>query len=504
MANVRVYHTSRNSYISRIRDVNDAKLYLRKGIGRERGVSMARVREETIVAELDRIAAIVRESVGSLTREAIGEMYRAEYAVEMPPRTLQRRLERLVVDGRVRPEGDRRSTTYRHTAAGSSELPVVGSAAKLSAQGVRLRDLIRRPLGDRAPVGYDIEWLRAYRPGRTWYLSKADRAQLRDVGRTPDDDRTGGTFARDILGRLLIDLSWASSRLEGNTYTRLDTQNLIEFGQVAEGKDASETQMILNHKAAIEYIVDVAADETIRPSTILALHALLSDNLLQEPSEEGRLRERPVDIGGSSYTPTAIPQTIAEGFQRIVDTLNAIPDPFEQALFAMAHLAYLQPFIDVNKRTSRLVANLCLIRANMCPLSFVGADEEWYLLGTLAVYEQKRTELLRDFFLPAYAQSAAKYRVVKGSVPTPDPLRLRYREPLRDVVHAIVSDGLAPGAKLVRDLSARPDVAHDHRERFAELVLELLLNLNVGSAVRYGLRPSEFQHWSEKVRVAPR
>ena len=158
---------------------------------------------------------------------------------------------------------------------------------------------------------------------------------------------------------------------------------------------------------------------------------------------------------------------------------------------------------DVNKRTSRLVANLCLIRANMCPLSFVGADEEWYLLGTLAVYEQKRTELLRDFFLPAYAQSAAKYRVVKGSVPTPDPLRLKYRDQLREVVHATVSGGLAPSSKLVRELSARLDVAEDDRERFAELVMELLLNLNVGSAVRYGLRSSEFQNWSEKVRVSP-
>lgn len=462
---------------------------------------MARVSEEAIAAELSRITQILRESAKELNREAIGDAYHARYSVELPQRTLQRRLERLVVEGKVRPEGESRRTTYRHADAGGDP-PVAGSAPKLSAQGVRLRDLIRRPVGDREPMGYDIEWLRSYRPGKTWYLSKADRAQLREVGRTPEDDRPGGTFARDILGRLLIDLSWASSRLEGNTYTRLDTQNLLEFGQVAEGKDASETQMILNHKAAIEYIVDIAGDEKIRPPTILALHALLSENLLEDASEEGRLRERPVDIGRSSYTPTAIPQTIAEAFQRIVDNLNAIQDPFEQALFAMAHLAYLQPFVDVNKRTSRLVANLCLIRANMCPMSFVGADEEWYLLGTLAVYEQKRTELLRDFFLPAYAQSAAKYRVVKGSVPMPDPLRLRYRDQLREVVHATVSGGLAPSSKLVRELSARLDVAEDDRERFAELVMELLLNLNVGSAVRYDLRPSEFQNWSEKVRVS--
>jgi fido (protein-threonine AMPylation protein) len=462
---------------------------------------MARVVEAVIAEELRRVTQILQESVTSLNRQAIAAAYRVRYAVELPQRTLQRRLERLIVEGRIRPEGGSRSTTYRHASAEGLP-PLAGTTQQLSAQGVRLRDLVRRPLRDREPVGYEIEWLRSYRPGTTWYLSKADRAQLREVGRTPDDDRPGGTFARDILGRLLIDLSWASSRLEGNTYTRLDTQNLLEFGQAAEGKDASETQMILNHKAAIEYIVDIAGDETIRPADILTLHALLSENLLDDVREEGRLRERPVEIGGSSYTPTAIPQTITEAFQRIVDTLNAIPDPFEQALFAMAHLAYLQPFIDVNKRTSRLLANLCLIRANMCPLSFVGADEVWYVLGTLAVYEQRRTELLRDFFLPTYAQSAAKYRVVKGSAPTPDPVRLRYRDQLREAVRATVTDGLAPNATRILELAARLNIPQDDRERFTDLAMELLFGLNVGSAARYGLRPSEFQSWSENVRVA--
>jgi fido (protein-threonine AMPylation protein) len=463
---------------------------------------MGRVSENVIATELARVREILREHTSGLNREAIAEEYRTRYSNELSQRTLQRRIERLVVDGQILTDGETRRTTYR-LADASGESSTTDSTPKLSAQGTRLRGLVRRPIGDREPVGYDIEWLRSYTPGTTWYLSKADRAQLRQVGQTPDDERPAETFARNILGRLLIDLSWASSKLEGNTYTRLDTQNLLEFGQKAEGKDASETQMILNHKAAIEHIVDVASDEEIRPATILALHALLSENLLEDASEEGRLRERPVEISGSSYTPTAIPQMIVEAFQRIVENLNAIPDPFEQALFAMTHLTYLQPFIDVNKRTSRLVANLCLIRANMCPLSFVGADEEWYLLGTLAVYEHRRTELLRDFFLPAYRHSAAKYRVVKSSVPTPDLVRLRYRDQLRDVVRTFVTKGLAPSSKLAREYSERIEVSDEDRERFAELVMELLLNLNDGSAARYGLRPSEFAAWSDKVRTSP-
>jgi hypothetical protein len=258
--------------------------------------------------------------------------------------------------------------------------------------------------------------------------------------------------------------------------------------------------MILNHQAAIEYMVEEAGENTLRPATILAIHALLSDNLLADPAQEGKLRERPVEISGSSYIPTAIPQLIRDAFYHVVKTMNEISDPFEQSLFAMVQLAYLQPFVDVNKRTSRLVANLPLITANLCPLSFVGADEEHYLLGTLAVYENRRTELLKDFFMAAYARSAAQYRVVRSSVVTPHPVRLRYRDQLRELVHAVVSAGESPGTENIRARTARLAVALEDHARFEELALELLLNLNEGSAARYRLRPSQFSEWQTRVR----
>ena len=363
-----------------------------------------------------------------------------------------------------------------------------------------MRALVQRKLEEREPVGYDRDWLFDYEPGRTWYLSKANRARLREVGRTPDDDRPAGTFAKDILSRLLVDLAWASSRLEGNTYTRLDTQNLIEFGQRAEGKDASETQMILNHKTAIEYIVEEAQEPLIRRTTILSIHAALSENLLADPSGEGRLRERPVEISWSMYTPTAIPQVIREAFDRILEMLNTIADPFEQAFFALVHIPYLQPFVDVNKRTSRLVANLPLMRANLSPLSFVGADEREYVRGTLALYEHRRTELLRDFFLKAYERSAAQYRVVRDSVVQPDPTRLRYREQLRELVREMVTDGGPPSADRLRARSENLGIPSNDRARFVEVALEQLLNLNEGSAARYRLGPSEFEDWQRRVR----
>ena len=120
-----------------------------------------------------------------------------------------------------------------------------------------------------------IEGLICRIPNVTYYLPAETRQRLLDVGRSPGGERPAGTYARTILVRLLVDLSWNSSRLEGNTYSLLETERLLELGEVAEGKDARETQMILNHKAAIELLADSADDIGFNRYTILSLHALL-------------------------------------------------------------------------------------------------------------------------------------------------------------------------------------------------------------------------------------
>lgn len=116
-----------------------------------------------------------------------------------------------------------------------------------------------------------------------------------------------------------------------------------------------------------------------------------------------RLRAIPVGIGRSVYYPLEVPQLIDECLRQILATASEIEDPFEQSSFIMVHLPYLQPFEDVNKRVSRLAANIPLIRGNLCPLSFVDVPDRAYIDGTVAVYELNRIELLRDVFvdLPA-------------------------------------------------------------------------------------------------------
>ena len=339
-----------------------------------------------------------------------------------------------------------------------------------------------------------------YRPNVTSYLPEAIRRRLHELGRTPVGGQAAGTYARHILNRLLVDLSWASSRLEGNTYTRLDTQNLIDFGMAAEGKDQLEAQMILNHKAAIEMIVENAEDVGFNAYTFCNLHALLSENLLFDPAASGRVRQIPVDIAGTVYQPTAIPQLLDECFHLILDKAGAIRDPFEQALFVMVHIPYLQPFEDVNKRVSRVGANISLIRGNLAPLSFVDVPERAYIEAMLGVYETNQIELLVDVFTWAYERSCQRYTVLREALPEPDPLRLRYRAELREVVGNAVRRGVAIKPTALREL-ATPLVGEPDLPAFIAMAASELHHLHEGNLVRYGLRLSEYKTWRTTTRA---
>lgn len=126
-------------------------------------------------------------------------------------------------------------------------------------------------------------------------------------------------------------------------HSLLETEHLLELGKGVEGKDLRETQMILNHKAAIELLVEHAAEIGFNRYTICNLHVLLSENLLADPQAGGRLRSIPVGIAGTTFHPLEVPQLIEECFQQALDTADAILDPVEQAFFVMVHLPYLQP-----------------------------------------------------------------------------------------------------------------------------------------------------------------
>jgi hypothetical protein len=208
----------------------------------------------------------------------------------------------------------------------------------------------------------------------------------------------------------------------------------------------------------------------------------------------GRLRRRPVEVSGTVFHPLAMPQVLEDCFHLLLQKADAISDPFEQAFFLMVQLPYLQPFEDVNKRVSRIGANIPLIKHNVCPLSFIDVPERAYVEGTLGVYELNRIELLRDVFVWAYERSCQRYLAITQTMVEPDPLRIRYREALIEAVQSMVKGLRAPTREAIVRLAAELASATD-REAFAQMITDALKRLHEGSVVRYRLKRSEFLAW---------
>lgn len=456
--------------------------------------------------ELDAVLEAVARFPEGASIEEVSDVL----AIQMPRRTLQRRLALLVKQKRLTIEGRGRGSRYFQPAtlqidsarhAHRADNVELEAYIPISPEGLIIKQAVREPIQKRKPVGYNRAFLDGYRPNDTFYLSAETRRHLLEMGRSTNGVRPAGTYARQVYSRLLIDLSWNSSRLEGNTYSLLETERLLELGETAEGKDALEAQMILNHKTAIELLVEQATEVGFNRYTLLNLHALLSDNLLADPQACGRLRTITVEIGGTVYHPLDVPQLIDECFQQVLDTATAIHDPFEKAFFAMVHLPYLQPFEDVNKRVSRLAANLPLIRENLSPLSFVDVPERAYIDGILGVYELNRIELFRDVFIWAYERSCARYSAVRQSLGEPDPFRLRYRDHVAGVVAEIVRNnkGKREATAFIKEY-AKQHIKEDDQPRFLEVVETELMSLHEGNIARYRLKPSQYKRWRESWR----
>jgi fido (protein-threonine AMPylation protein) len=295
---------------------------------------------------------------------------------------------------------------------------------------------------------------------------------------------------------LLIDLSWASSHLEGNTYSRLDTRELIEHGKAAKGKGAIETQMILNHKTAIELLVENIDGEEFNRYTLMNVHSALSENLLSNPADEGRIRQHAVDIGKSVYHPLATSQQIDNELEKLLSKVNQIQDPFEQSFFIMVHLPYLQPFADVNKRTSRLAANLPLFRANLCPLAFLDVPKHAYSSAKLGVYEMTRVELLRDLFVWAYERSTQEYLVIKQNISQPDPLRLIWRDFIKETIREVITQPEIEPMLCIKNALTK-HIPEAEQSKLQAQIIEELRRLHEGVLARYGVRPSEFAKWKK-------
>ena len=420
-------------------------------------------------------------------------------------RSIQRVIHQMIEDGIIRAEGKARATRY-HLAEKSidtestSEIHTNGfNDISLSIQSKNILQYISKPLSTRKPSIYNREFLFSYQPNKTNYLNPSLQEELNILGRMESENikQPAGTYARNILNRLLIDLSWNSSRLEGNTYSILETKRLIESGENAVGKDAFEAQMILNHKDAIEYIIESANEKNITAHEIYSIHALLSGGLLGDPAASGRLREINVGISGTTYSPVENPHLLKEYFQVFVKKLNQIKNPFEQSFFSLVHLSYLQAFEDVNKRTARLVANIPLIKKNIKPLSFIDVNKNDYVMALIGVYEKNDISLLRDLYFWAYKRSVQRYSATQHIMGEPDIFKLKYRTIIQNIIRNIILDKTTHHqiVSIIRQNVEKLNLTETDSMRLFHIIETEIISLHEGNIARFKIRPSEFQEW---------
>ena len=164
----------------------------------------------------------------------------------------------------------------------------------------------------------------------------------------------------------------------------------------------------------------------------------------------------------------------------------------------MVQIPYLQPFDDVNKRVSRLAANIPLIKANLTPLSFTEVPVKTYTEAILGIYELNQIDLLKDVFIWAYERSASRYAAVRQSIGEPDPFRLKHRTALLEIVQAIMLERLDRKAAFARiAVWAEKNVEADEQDKFREVVENEVMGLHEGNFVRYMIKPSQFRAWQD-------
>ncbi len=216
------------------------------------------------------------------------------------------------------------------------------------------------------------------------------------------------TIRRKELERLVIELSWKSSKIEGNTYTLLDTEKLILENKVAPGKTKDETQMILNHKDAFNFIRENKEQfKALNRKNLEELHSIIIKKL----NIERGLRKKPVGVIGSIYRPLDNSHQITDALEILIKKISQLSSPYAKAFVALLALAYIQPFEDGNKRTARLTANAILLAHNLAPLSYRSIDENDYREAMLTFYELNSILPLKKIFVEQYDFAARNYAV---------------------------------------------------------------------------------------------
>lgn len=310
--------------------------------------------------------------------------------------TIQRTLSELVEMGLLHQKGAGRSTGYNINPAGRIFTDVDAQAY-----------VAIEPDKRHGQRQFNFELLKGF-PSDIFTdeeLKKLETATSEYKKRTTDLPET---IRKKELERLVIELSWKSSKIEGNTYTLLDTEKLILENKEAPGHSKKEAQMILNHKDAFNYIRKHTDQfKTLTRKNMEELHAILVKDL----SVSLGFRSHPVGVTGSIYRPLDNLYQINEAVKELSAAVSKNISAYGEALVALLGIGYIQPFEDGNKRTSRLMANALLLSHSLAPLSYRSVDEEEYRSSMLVFYELNSIAPMKKIFIGQYEFAAQNYAV---------------------------------------------------------------------------------------------
>jgi Fic family protein len=327
-----------------------------------------------------------------LTREMISHEIKAKYLVSKA--TLARDLKELLLANLIRAKGNGPQRSY---SLNSTHLLLKPVDLNLffqteSDQRINVKKVFQMDIFDKLKNLFSSEEKLSL---------KSEFRSFNEVKKTLDK-----TILVRELERFLIELSWKSSKIEGNTYTLLETEALIKQEKMAEGKTKEEAEMILNHKEAFKLILDNTADfKVLKLNKLLELHNVLTQNL----GITSGIRKNAVGITGTLYRPLDNEWQIREMLDKLIILINRAEYPLEKALMANSIIAYLQPFVDGNKRTARMFSNAILMANDYFPLSYRSVDENEYKEAMLLFYETNNLYHVKRLFIEQYKFALKTY-----------------------------------------------------------------------------------------------
>ena len=310
--------------------------------------------------------------------------------------TVKRILTKLIEKGLIETEGKGRGTKY-----------VISGSYQLFFP-IELEDYFKSDIDDREILdGFNLSLMSSVLKNVALFTGE-ELGRLNQLQKKYSDNilKLSPTEYNKELERLAIDLSWKSSQIEGNTYSLLETERLLKEKETAAGKSKDEAVMLLNHKDALDFIIDNPAYiDPLTISSIEDIHSLLAKEL----DIDRNIRKRRVGISGTNYKPLDNEFQIKEALSDLCELVNSRDNVFEKALFLLVLLSYIQAFADGNKRTARIISNAVLINNNYCPVSFRTINSLEYKKAMLLFYEQNNINAFKKIFINQFEFAVNTY-----------------------------------------------------------------------------------------------